>query len=346
MKRVIAKIFGRRVAKEALNFSSVESVLLKPIGNAIGDAVIHILHLTQIKKAYPNVKTAVLVTPRNRALFEQANCVDILFEDKFSTYLSQRGKWQIYLDFQPNFTSKEIILDYVLNPQYVVNFGKEDKGYYRLDSVRNYDYSARFEQATHLADYLNNSKLNLVSKKNHQIEYGIIPEQERKNKMEELWGNKPIKILLNPQGSLRQIPPAELKFLLQSIDPEYYSLLSFILTNTTNSEEYLTHLNLPFEIKLSPQLDILDYCALIDSADLVIAVDGGGVHLACAFGKPLLSFYANHQKNLARWYPKLQKDVEGMMIVGKNPTTDNNDTQNFPLDEAVVWLNQQIEKRR
>ncbi|HDL5111077.1 TPA: lipopolysaccharide heptosyltransferase family protein, partial [Mannheimia haemolytica] len=111
MKSLVIKLFGTKKEKKTFKFSKIESVLLKPIGDAIGDAVVHIAHLEQIKKALPNVKIAVLVTSRNKLIFSQANVVDMILEDKVSTYLSQRGHWDLYLDFKPTFTTKSIILD-------------------------------------------------------------------------------------------------------------------------------------------------------------------------------------------------------------------------------------------
>lgn len=105
MKKLIISLFGKRVASNETKLNEIESVLLKPIGDAIGDAIVHIAHLAQIKQAFPNVKTAVLVTERNKQLFAQADSVDQLIDERPLNYLIQRGKWDLYLDFQPTFTS-------------------------------------------------------------------------------------------------------------------------------------------------------------------------------------------------------------------------------------------------
>lgn len=89
---------------------------------------------------------------------------------------------------------------------------------------------------------------------------------------------------------MREISTQELSELLSMIDKRYVQHISCLLTNTTNSAEYLSKIKAPFEISLAPNSDILGYCALVNSADIVIAVDGGGVHISCALGKKLLSF--------------------------------------------------------
>ncbi|WP_124210289.1 glycosyltransferase family 9 protein [Vespertiliibacter pulmonis] len=53
-------------------------------------------------------------------------------------------------------------------------------------------------------------------------------------------------------------------------------------------------------MKLVKKISIDDYFDLINTVDLVIAVDGGGVHMACVYETPLLAFYANYQVNIDR----------------------------------------------
>ncbi|AWW34991.1 lipopolysaccharide heptosyltransferase family protein [Mannheimia varigena] len=343
MKSLVIKLFGTKKDKKAFDFTKIESVLLKPIGDAIGDAVVHISHLEQIKRALPNVQIAVLVTKRNQQLFSQASVVDFIFENKASTYLSQRNKWDLYLDFQPTFTTKSIVLDKILNPKFIINFGKKQKQVYNLDSVKNYDFTTEFPNQIHFADYLNYSVFSSFLEKN-QINYNLDIPYEKYDSVEAVWHQSKIKLLLNPQGSMREIPTEELSTLLSMIDSEYWENISCVLTNTTNSEEYLAKLEVPFQVSLAPQNDILGYCALVNSADLVIAVDGGGVHISCALGKRLLSFYANHTANIARWYPKPKKGTETFMVVSNKWTENNNNTSDFPLVEAAKWLNSQFAK--
>ncbi|MEG9475944.1 glycosyltransferase family 9 protein [Mannheimia indoligenes] len=343
MKSLVIKLFGTKKHKKVFDFTQIKSVLLKPIGDAIGDAVVHIAHLEQIKQALPDVKIAVLVTKRNQQLFSQASVVDAILKDKPSTYLSQRNKWDLYLDFQPTFTTKSIVLDKILNPKFIINFGKKQKQVYNLDSVKNYDFTTEFPNHVHFADYLNYSVFSSFLEKN-QINYNLDIPYEKHNSIEAVWHQSKIKLLLNPQGSMREIPTEELSTLLSMIDSKYWENISCVLTNTTNSEKYLAKLKTPFPVSLAPQNDILGYCALVNSADLVIAVDGGGVHISCALGKRLLSFYANHTTNIARWYPKPKKGIETFMVVSNKWTENNNDTSDFPLVEAAKWLNSQFAK--
>lgn len=344
MKSLVIKLFGTKKEKKTFEFNKIESVLLNPIGDAIGDAVVHIAHLEQMKQALPNIKTAVLVTERNKQLFSQASVVDFIFDDKVSTYLSQRGNWDLYLDFKPTFTTKSIILDSILKPKFIINFGKKQKSIYNLETVKNYDFTTLFPTHVHFADYLNYSVFSAFLEKN-KTNYNLTIPNEKNSNAEKLWTkSKQIRLLLNPQGSMREIPPQELSILLSKVDEKYHKHINCLMTNTKNSAEYLSALKAPFEIVLAPSSDILGYCALINSTDIVIAVDGGGVHISCALGKKLLSFYANHPANIARWYPKPKQGVETFMVVAEKRTDDNNETSDFALTAPAKWLNDQFAK--
>lgn len=95
------------------------------------------------------------------------------------------------------------------------------------------------------------------------------------------------------------------------------------------------------DIRLADKTTLLSYFALMRSADLVIAVDGGGVHVACMYGKSLLAFYANNPYNLAKWLPVPSENQKIFTVIAKD-YSDNNGTKGFDLKPAVLWLKQQI----
>ncbi|WGE87938.1 lipopolysaccharide heptosyltransferase family protein [Actinobacillus equuli subsp. haemolyticus] len=347
MKKLIIALFGKRTRSMECELTNIKSVLLKPIGDAIGDAIVHIAHLAQIKQAFPNVKTAVLVTERNKQLFAQADSVDQLIDERPLNYLIQRGKWDLYLDFRPTFTSKSIILDALLKPKIIINFGKSHKKHYSLETVQNYDFTTLIPNNTHIADYLNHSVLASYLP-NKPSDYSLTVSAEYGKLAESYWNNtNKVRVLLNPQGSMREIPTVELADLLNNIDPNYLDKLTFLLTYTKSSGQYLQALNAATKVQItvSPQTDTLNYCALVNASDMVIAVDGGGVHMACAYGKPLLSFYANHLANLARWHPRPKPQVDVFVVIADKATHDNNETKGFNLKDASKWLNMQLAKR-
>ncbi|EFX91434.1 hypothetical protein HMPREF0027_1501 [Actinobacillus ureae ATCC 25976] len=342
MKSLVIKLFGTKRLKNEFNFNDINSILLKPIGDAVGDAIVHTLHLRQIKEANPHIKIGVLVTERNKLIYKNAGFIDVILEDNFQTYIQERKKWDLYLDFMPSFTTKSIILDWSLSPKFIVNFGKEPKKHYHLNSVRNYDFSVKVPQYTHIKNYLNYSilKNNLKS----DISYTVPFNMEHSEKVEKFWNkNKSIRVLLNPQGSKSEIPPQELKILLEQVPSSYLEKIDFLVTNTNGAKDYIERLN--FDVVLSPKTNILEYFAFVNSADIVISVDGGGIHVACACAKPLLAFYANSPKLTNMWAPVVKNGVDSLILTGKNISNSASDTYDFDMGSASIWLNEQLKKR-
>lgn len=251
----------------------------------------------------------------------------------------QRNKWQLYLDFQPTITTKSILFDYILNPFVIVNFGKENKRLYNLNTVKNYDFVASVDDNTHIIKYLYHTVLFPFLDKKYMFYF--LPKHSFQC-VEKLNLTK-FTILLNPQGSLRELPAEELNKILLGIKPSLINNVDFLLTNTQNSLAYLAKLDPRLNIQLAEKMSVVEYLNLVNCVDLVIAVDGGGVHIACAYEKPLLAFYANCPKNISRWRPINR--AETYLVIGNEPTDDNNATFNFPVAEAIDWLNIQLAKR-
>lgn len=96
MKSLVIKFFGTKKHTSKFNFKEIHSILLKPIGDAVGDAIIHISHLRQLKEANPCIKLGVLVTSRNKTIYKNINFIDTILEDKATTYILTSVKNGIY----------------------------------------------------------------------------------------------------------------------------------------------------------------------------------------------------------------------------------------------------------
>ncbi|MBN6068449.1 glycosyltransferase family 9 protein [Aggregatibacter actinomycetemcomitans] len=337
-KKLVAKLAGKRKA-ENIDLIMIKSVLLKPIGDAIGDAVAHTAHLKQLKLANPELVIGVIVTERNRDIFAYSDLVDVLLEDKPLTYISQCRKWDLYLDFQPTYTTKSIILEKLLSPKYIIVFNKKHKENYNLDTIKNYNFACPQNDTTHISEYLNDSAISAYLDPK-AVEYALINQETIR--FEVLWGDK-VRILLAPEGSTRKIPANEFAELLNSLSPTIVENVLFVLTNTKESatyyEELISLCDNKIQIKLSPKTTIQEYIQLVSSADLIIGVDSGTVHLATALQKKVLAFYARNIANFCRWQPKGKAEVPYKAIMSKTESDSNNHTCDFPMDEAADWVN-------
>ena len=91
--------------------SEVKSILIRPLGDAIGDAAVHTAHIKQLKEAFPHIKIGVLVTKNNRTVFEYSYLADELIERNFFNYIKNYKKWDLLLDFENNFNSASLFID-------------------------------------------------------------------------------------------------------------------------------------------------------------------------------------------------------------------------------------------
>lgn len=340
LKRLVAFFAGEREKLASINLHQIDSVLIKPIGDAVGDAVAHTAHINQLKQFNPNLHVGVIVTPRNQVIFEQSGLVDILIPDRFYHYLEQRRKWDLYLDFQPSFTTKTILFEKILSPKYIAISPKRTNKFYTPETVKNFNVTLRVSNDSHIADYLTKSQFGQYLDSN-AASYCL--RVEKNDNLPISFKQDKFSILISPQGSNREIPAEEMAVLINRLDDQVHHECRFILAVPQAGEYYLDCLRAGLKHKvdlmLLPKTTLLEYVQIISECDFIISVDSGTVHLACAINKPLLAFYANHQANLKKWSPKMKNELS-RLIIGKQES-DSNQTNNFDMDDAAEWFNTQ-----
>ena len=231
-------------------------------------------------------------------------------------------------------------------PKIVISFGKDKEGhYFNRKNIKIYDFVTMTPEKSHIVDYLMYSELS----KYFNIEKEI-PKLELNrfevSKMVKNWNLKrrKVKILLAPQGNDRCIKIEELAKFLNDVN---FENVKFIMSKTSGSEKYFEKLTSllksNIDISLSKAFSIDEYVNFLASSDIVVGVDSGSVHIACALKKPVLSFYANNEANLYRWSPVPNKGVDNLQVIS-NIVGTQNDLYNFPMEDAVKWLNFEISK--
>lgn len=347
LKKILLLPFLYKKQVQNFDFSSVKSILIRPTGNALGDSIINSVYVTQLKMIYPNVRIGMLVTHSNKAVYALNPYLDEMIEQNFSSFLSQRGRWQVLLDMPDAFNSSKIILDKILAPEFTIIFDKKYKPLLNIQEVRNYDVQVKNLDNVHNIDFIKHSIF---------ADYFSIPDgrcelkfpNEIPTVLQNIWTKGKFRILLAPQGSRRLVPVEEIAELLNGIGGGLIDKVEVILNYIGKEDDYLKKLqsliHSRLEIKSMPKMQLEDYLYFVSSSDLVVGVDSGTVHVACALNKPLLSFYANFQPNIIRWSPKPNDNVANMMLVSLTEGKSSSDTFNFDLQNAISWLNQQITK--
>ena len=198
---------------------------------------------------------------------------------------------------------------------------------------------------SHIVDYLMYSELAKYFKIEKEIPKLELSQQEIL-KMEKNWNlaEKKVKILLAPQGNDRCIEIEELAKLFNEIN---FENIKIVMSKTAGSEKYFEKLTSllknDIDISLSKSFSIEEYINFLASSDIVVGVDSASVHIACALKKPVLSFYANNKVNLYRWSPVPDKNVDNLQVIS-NVSGTQNDLYDFPMEDAIKWLNFEISK--
>ncbi len=338
-KKIICRLFGRRKPPSRFNLTAVESVLIRPMGHLIGDTVMHIAYIRQLKTLYPDCRIGILVNGRSRPIYECCHLADELIDDTFPDCLRQHKKWQLYLDFYETFNSQHIIKGALLAPAASVIFHKASKSYYNTETLHNYTFHCPPPASAHMTSQLQTSVF---------ADYFPIPRPDISLDREQTaqdgnhyWKSGKLRVLLAPQGSMaeRKIPPQETAALLNGLTPQIAQKCQFLLCHTRGSTDYLAQLQTlspNLDISCSPQTDLRQYLSLLAASDLVVAVDSGNVHLACAFRRPLLCFFADDASNIAKWHPLPADGVPVKIAV--SGIKNSKETRSFPMNEAAAWL--------
>ena len=351
--KIMIWLFGTKKKYKHVNLKNIKSILLNP-KDSIGDTLIAFCYARQLKKMYSDIKLGIVVTDRNiefaKLCNENEKVIDAVV--KWSDVFKNHKKWDVLLDFLSKENTKRMIWKKVLSPKITMIFGeRNEKHYYNKKNLKNYDFDCTPPVETHIIDYLINSEFSKYFEIEKQKPHIKLLEKDIV-KMEKFWKydsqkveekNKKVKILLVPQGSDREMKPGEVAELLNNIENEKIKDVKIIMGKTAGSEEYykklISNVNKNLDISLSKKFSINDFILFVATADLVIGVDGGAIHIASSLNKPLLSFYANDKYNLCRWSPKTTAD--SLQVISKIQGS-HNQTYNFSLSEPIEWLNNKI----
>lgn len=316
-KKLLASICKKK-AKPNYDFSHVSSALFRPLGTALGDAVIITAAFKQLKIAFPSVKIGVIASKRNMPIFQRCPLIDEIISDKFSTALKERKKWQLFFDYADCFSSTNIIYDKILAPDYSMCLEKRHKKYYNPHSLKTFDIYCRDVPQTHLSEWLRLTPVAQFVDTNNP-EYVLNYPENAENPF--LPANK-LNIYVVIEGTTRLLP---LKVLEDLIAQTAGKNINWIIGNTTHAQEYYDALkNIgDDEVLLAPETNLKEFIAYIYFADIVMSIDTSAIHIASAFQKPLVALYANSTKNLTRLMPLKYKN--SILVTSPAKTVESND---------------------
>ena len=298
LKKLLLKLLANKKTAAGFDFKQIKSVLIRPIGSGLGDAILLTAVFKQLKQAYPDIKTGVLAINRNSPVFKNNPFIDEVVQDKPLNYLLNRGKWQVFMDYVPTFTTKNIFCDFLLKPQYTICFEKTSKKHYTPKTVKNYDFYVPDLAKEHLSRSLALTPFkDYVNTANAQYTLPPLPKESEDTAKSFLRRNA-LNILVCLKGSDRIINPCEAGDILTKIQKAVKKEINFIFPYPQETNTFKN-----INIRFAGALDIYTFFALVKNVSLVLSIDSAPVHIACAYKVPVLGLYSGWQRNFTLFAP-------------------------------------------
>ena len=297
-KKLFLKFVNKKKTK-SFDFSKTKSILFK-VGDRLGDSVIITAALAQLRQAFANIKLGYCVSKHNKFIFKNSslniNCIQ-----GFWDCLRNRKKWQVIINMEPSFTSKNLLQCFLLSPEYIISFPKVYKKYYNKDTVVSDLY---IDKVCHFSKILSLTPFKDFIK-DISVSYILPPISQKQQAIASALWEKEIKILICPKGAYRKISPKIIYYVIDSLPKDKLKKCHFIIPYTKGIEEYAFLQNIGNTyITFTKRLDSISFLALIKSADIVLSVDSAPVHIAVAYQKYLIGLFLNYKDNLLCFAPE------------------------------------------
>ena len=329
-------------AKRVLNLAdckTASSILIRPVGPALGDAVMATGYLSQLKQALPHAKIGIVIEARNKDLFANTPFNTHLITDSLLSAWKNRHQWDVFLDFSTTFSTRRILFAELLDPKMAITVEKPPKGSYTMASVHSFDLYCPINPKIHFRNWLELTPYQFAAQ--FPARYQLNPPEENKHPLPD---NKTC-ILVCPQGSTRALNPVALA---QAIAKADNGNLVFRFLNLPPDSPYLAALNQyapppPHAcIQNIASHTVEDFLANVFFADAVFSIDTASVHIACAYHKKLTALYANYPLNLWQSAPILSDDTE--WVIPNEPAQSGSDYSAYTQQLLLNALQRLIQR--
>ena len=332
-KKPIAKFFGTRKSNLSVDWENVHSVLIRPIGTGLGDAVVLSAVCKQLKNRFPQCRIGVIGCPRNRPVLENNPFIDVFVADNLFSAFFHRRKWQFFLDYRPTFTTYTILFDYILSATTVLCFQKHPKKHYSAQTVHNYDLYIDNLSATHLANSLS---LTPWAMHCETVSYTLPPlPQQALDKAHKLLSACKNTVVFFPFGTDRKINPSEVTEIISQLENHFGRQLVCLFPFDAAAYPISNHPSVIYTGALSTEV----FMALIKQAPVLVSVDSAPVHLAAAYGTACAAIYDMRADNFVLFGPIAPtRSFRATKLQAQNTLAD------IPVAEIVSYIKAQLER--
>lgn len=275
----------------------------------IGDAVLTLPLINNIRDAFPNSKITILAKNYTREIYENVESVDKVIEYNSKMNLVN------FIKLAVNIKKENFELAFLVYPRFLTalilflagikkRVGSAYRWYSFLLNEKIYEH--RKNSIKHEVEY-NLSLLDKVYKQNNnKINFGLKTSNFEKQKINKLLKSKKIGkfIIIHPtsRGSSKMWSINNFKLLAEKIINELK--INIIITGTKKEEFFLKSNFKNNKIEILTDLKLMELAALIEKANCFISNSTGPLHIASVLGTRIVSFFSP-LKNTSptRWGP-------------------------------------------
>jgi len=285
---------------------NTKSVLARGFAGGIGDCIVLLGAIGELKKNYPGITVYAMQRGVSRDILNCSPYVHKAYPLAAMTFLKLRNKIDVYIDLKPQMSLSRLLYYRLLKPKKVIisgtppfkyGFTIEDFSYYK-----DFKWQGKPDVITHNYDTILNSlwEFNL---KPGEKKYELRVSEESFKMAQDYWKKDKKRVLLNIFGETNTINKETITSALNSIQKDFPDLDIVIPFSERTKEESLALCAQGgvLNARLSYKTTIEQFAALVKSSDLVISIDTATVHIACAFDKNLAAFY--RKDVLVEWGP-------------------------------------------
>ncbi len=238
----------------------------------LGDTIVGLPVLDRIKANYPESKIAVIASPKTKRFLLGNNFIDevIVYDklwpwfQKFKFVLDMRGKYDLMIDLKNTFLP-------------VVLRVKEKTSFVR-----------KFPKGMHAKDeYL--SLIEKIAPKKSEVKSELIPDQQRREKLESLQIDKAIFIACSSRQTLKQYPYECLEEVVGRLRLKYPLAILGIAKDRSFYRDILSREGV-IDLVGKTEMDEV-YFLLKNYAALLLCVDSSIMHLGSYLNLPVVALF-------------------------------------------------------
>lgn len=292
-----------------------KKILLIRLGN-IGDAILTIPAIRELKRNFPKSKIFLLTSPKTAGIYTNFSYINKLITINLTLSnlynqlkILRKENFDLVIDME-NYSRVTALFTYFLKPKFSIGFDSE-----RQHRASIFDLTTRYDNGDkHEVDcFFDLIKPLNIKIKNKELEFNV-KEDKYVNKLLKKYNlsKKDLKIIIHPSNNkdwnIKRWPEERFASLIAQLIKKYKAKI--ILIGTKEDKEINNRVKTLVNkqiIDLSGKLNIPQLAYLIKKCDLYIGNDTGPMHLSTAVQTPTIGIYG--PVNLHKWGPYGKKHI-------------------------------------